>query len=144
MHKAASHPWAKALKFEKSYHVYNVPLGLGLMTLAGGLSGLLGIGSGAFKVLALDLAMGLPYKVSTSTSNFMLGMTAAASAGIYLAGGYINPLVTFPVMLGVLCGALSGVKIFEASKPETLRMIFCTVLLLLALQMIAKGLGSEF
>lgn len=143
-----SHPWARGLQLEgkymtagglQDYHIKRVPLGLGLMSVAGLLSGLLGIGSGAFKVLALDLAMGVPYKVATSTSNFMLGMTATASAGIYLASGYINPIVAAPVMLGVLLGAWHGVIIFMHTKPKTLRFIFSFVVFILALQMIYKG-----
>src|SRR5205823_12678050 len=90
----------------QAYHVYRVPLGFGLMFVAGVLSGLLGIGSGAFKVLAMDQAMRIPFKVSTTTSNFMIGVTAAASAGIYLGRGYIAPGLSMPVMLGVLAGSL--------------------------------------
>ena len=85
-----------------------VPLGFGLMYVAGALSGLLGIGSGALKVLAMDQVMRIPFKVSTTTSNFMIGVTAAASAGIYLNRGYIDPGLAMPVMLGVLVGALAG------------------------------------
>ncbi|HEX8730335.1 MAG TPA: sulfite exporter TauE/SafE family protein, partial [Ktedonobacterales bacterium] len=85
------------------YNVTRVPLGFGIMYVAGALSGLLGIGSGPFKVLALDSAMRLPMKVSTTTSNFMIGVTAAASAGLYFARGDINPLIATPVALGVLC-----------------------------------------
>ena len=97
------------------------------MTIAGGLSGLLGIGSGALKVLSLDLAMGLPYKVATSTSNFMIGMTAAASAGIYFSSGYINPEIVFPVLLGVLIGALTGAKILIHAKPYRLKILFAII-----------------
>src|SRR5262249_57440908 len=87
---------------ERYYHVQHVPLGFGLMVGAGALSGLLGIGSGALKVLAMDQAMCLPFKVSTTTSNFMIGVTAAASAGIYLARGYVDPGIAMPVVLRVL------------------------------------------
>jgi uncharacterized membrane protein YfcA len=86
----------------RAYHVHGVPAAFGLMFVAGTLSGLLGIGSGAVKVLALDWAMRLPFKVSTTTSNFMIGVTAAASAGVYLSRGYIDPGLAMPVMLGVL------------------------------------------
>ena len=88
-----------------AYHVRRVPLGFLLMFVAGILSGLLGIGSGAVKVLAMDQAMGIPFKVSTTTSNFMIGVTAAASAGIYLGRGDVDPGLAMPVMLGVLPGA---------------------------------------
>ncbi len=94
-----------------SYHVHRVPLGFGLMFVAGALSGLLGIGSGAFKVLAMDQAMRIPFKVSTTTSNFMIGVTAAASAGVYLGRGYIDPGFAMPVMLGVLPGSLIGARL---------------------------------
>jgi len=143
-----SHPWAKYLSLEghhltqtglQKYPVFRVPLGFSLMTLAGALSGLLGIGSGALKVLSLDLAMGLPYKVATSTSNFMIGMTAAASAGIYLSSGYIYPEIIFPVVLGVLIGALMGSKILIQAKPKRLRILFSIIIFFLALQMMYKG-----
>src|SRR5262249_1528062 len=90
------------------YHVRHVPLGFGLMFLAGVLSGLLGIGSGALKVLAMDLAMRIPFKVSTTTSNLMIGVTAAASASVYLGRGYIDPALALPVVLGVLVGSTLG------------------------------------
>ena len=94
----------------ESYGVRNVPHGFGMMFGAGALSGLLGIGSGAVKVIAMDRAMRIPFKVSTTTSNFMIGVTAAASAGVYLSRGYIDPRVAMPVMLGVLGGALLGTQ----------------------------------
>ncbi len=94
----------------RHYNVYRVPTGFGLMFGAGALSGLLGIGSGAVKVLAMDQAMRVPFKVSTTTSNFMIGVTAAASAGIYLSRGYIDPGLAMPVMLGVLAGSLIGAR----------------------------------
>lgn len=146
-----SHAWALHLSLEghhktskglEKYPVLRVPLGFSIMTLAGAISGLLGIGSGAVKVLALDLAMGLPYKVATGTSNFMIGMTAAASAGIYLASGYIYAPIAFPVMLGVLVGSLMGSKLLVEAKPERLRIIFIVVLSLLAIQMIYRGFST--
>src|SRR6185503_9848400 len=88
----------------KPYRVQRVKTGFGLMFGAGVISGLLGIGSGALKVVAMDNAMRMPFKVSTTTSNFMIGVTAAASAGVYLHRGYIDPLLAMPVMLGVLAG----------------------------------------
>ena len=106
---------------------------------AGVLSGLLGIGSGAMKVLAMDQMMRLPFKVSTTTSNFMIGVTAVASAGVYLSRGYIDPALSMPVMLGVLPGALLGARRLVLAQPRDLRVIFTAVLLALALEMIYKG-----
>ena len=123
----------------KSYTVQRVPLGFLLMIGAGTLSGLLGVGSGAVKVLAMDRAMGLPFKVSTTTSNFMIGVTAAASAGIYLARGYIDPGLAMPVMLGVLGGALLGSRLLVKARVSLLRNVFRLVLLLLAIEMIYNG-----
>ena len=128
----------------KPYHVQRVPLGFVLMFVAGILSGLLGIGSGAFKVLALDRAMRLPFKVSTTTSNFMIGVTAAASAGIYLGRGYIRPAVVLPVVLGVLVGSLLGTQVLVRAAPRTLRLVFVGVIVLLAIQMIYKGFTGGF
>ncbi len=122
-----------------SYHVRRVPLGFGLMFGAGILSGLLGIGSGAIKVLAMDQAMKLPFKVSTTTSNFMIGVTAAASAGIYLSRGYIDPGIAMPVMLGVLVGSLVGAKVLAGAAVRYLRMVFSVVIGFLALEMIYNG-----
>jgi uncharacterized membrane protein YfcA len=106
---------------------------------AGALSGLLGIGSGAVKVIAMDRAMRIPFKVSTTTSNFMIGVTAAASAGIYLSRGYIEPGLAMPVMLGVLTGALAGTKVLVRARVATLRKVFAGVIVLLALEMIFNG-----
>ena len=124
----------------QTYAVQNVPAGFGLMVLAGVLSGLLGIGSGALKVLAMDQLMHLPFKVSTTTSNFMIGVTAAASAGIYLSRGYIDPGVSLPVMFGVLAGALTGARILTRAKSPVLRRVFAVVVVVLALEMLYKGL----
>ena len=123
----------------REYGVRNVPTGFGLMFGAGALSGLLGIGSGAVKVIAMDQAMKIPFKVSTTTSNFMIGVTAAASAGVYLSRGYIHPAVAMPVMLGVLCGALLGTKILVRARVKTLRFVFGAVILVLAIEMIVNG-----
>jgi uncharacterized membrane protein YfcA len=123
-----------------SYNVHSVPLGFGLMGLAGVLSGLLGIGSGAFKVLAMDRVMHLPFKVSTTTSNFTIGVTAAASAGVYLALGYIDPGLSMPVMLGVLPGAMLGARVLVGTKTEILRIIFSLVLVLMAFKMVYNSL----
>ena len=125
---------------ERSYSVQNVPLGFGLMGVAGVLSGLLGIGSGALKVLAMDQAMRLPFKVSTTTSNFMIGVTAAASAGIYLHRGYIEPGLALPVMIGVLAGALLGARLLVFTRTAHLRILFTGVVVVLGLEMLYKGL----
>lgn len=124
---------------KQKYHVRGVPLGFGIMFGAGILSGLLGIGSGAVKVLAMDRAMRLPFKVSTTTSNFMIGVTAAASAGIYLSRGYIDPGIAMPVMLGVLTGSLVGARILAGATVRSLRLVFSGVIGFLALEMIYKG-----
>jgi uncharacterized membrane protein YfcA len=123
----------------RSYNVQNVPTGFSLMFGAGALSGLLGIGSGAVKVLAMDQAMRIPFKVSTTTSNFMIGVTAAASAGVYLSRGYVDPGLAMPVMLGVLVGSLIGSRILVKAETKMLRLIFAVVILVLGLQMLYKG-----
>ena len=128
----------------QSYHVTNVPAGFGLMFTAGVLSGVLGIGSGAVKVLAMDRAMKLPFKVSTTTSNFMIGVTAAASAGVYLNRGYIDPGLAMPVMLGVLGGSLTGARLLAGAKVKVLRIVFSTVVALLGLEMIFNGFVGKF
>ena len=127
----------------RHYHVRRVPLGFGLMFVAGALSGLLGIGSGALKVLAMDQAMGLPFKVSTATSNFMIGVTAAASAGVYLRRGWLDPGLTMPVMLGVLLGAAVGARLLPRARVKALRLLFALVIVALAVQMIVKGLTGR-
>ncbi|HTZ89031.1 MAG TPA: sulfite exporter TauE/SafE family protein [Alloacidobacterium sp.] len=123
----------------EEYVAQRVPAGFGLMFTAGTLSGLLGIGSGAVKVLAMDQAMGLPFKVSTTTSNFMIGVTAAASAGIYLSRGYISPGLAMPVMLGVLAGSLTGAKILVHANVRTLRLVFALVIVALGIEMIVNS-----
>jgi uncharacterized membrane protein YfcA len=125
------------------YHVRNVPQGFGLMYIAGVLSGLLGIGSGAVKVLAMDQAMKLPFKVSTTTSNFMIGVTAAASAGIYLSRGYVDPGLAMPVMLGVLSGSLLGARLLTGATVKVLRIVFAVVIAALAVEMIFNGLSGR-
>jgi len=123
----------------QDYVAQRVPAGFGLMTLAGTLSGLLGIGSGAVKVLAMDQAMRLPFKVSTTTSNFMIGVTAASSAGLYLRSGYIAPALAFPVMLGVLLGSLIGSRILVRAQVRTLRLVFALVIVVLGVEMIINS-----
>jgi uncharacterized protein len=125
------------------YGVRNVPTGFSLMFGAGALSGLLGIGSGAVKVIAMDRAMRIPFKVSTTTSNFMIGVTAAASAGVYLSRGYIDPRVAMPVMLGVLAGAFLGSKVLVHAQVRTLRLVFGIVILAMAIEMILNGITGK-
>jgi len=125
------------------YHVRRVPGGFGVMFVAGLLSGLLGIGSGALKVLAMDLVMRLPLKVSTTTSNFMIGVTAAASAGVYLHRGYINPAIAMPVMLGVLGGSLVGARYLPRAQVRSLRLFFVVVIFALGVEMIFNGLTGR-
>jgi uncharacterized protein len=127
----------------RHYFVRRVPAGFSIMFGAGALSGLLGIGSGAVKVLAMDQAMRVPFKVSTTTSNFMIGVTAAASAGVYLSRGYIDPGLAMPVMLGVLAGSLLGTRILVQAETRWLRLVFSTVILLLGLEMLYQGLRGR-
>jgi uncharacterized membrane protein YfcA len=127
----------------RSYNVQHVPTGWALMFGAGAMSGLLGIGSGAMKVLAMDQAMKIPFKVSTTTSNFMIGVTAAASAGIYLSRGYIDPGLVMPVMLGVLAGSLMGARILIKVHTKWLRLGFSLVIVLLAIEMLYNGLSGR-
>ncbi|HTB93587.1 MAG TPA: sulfite exporter TauE/SafE family protein [Candidatus Sulfotelmatobacter sp.] len=136
----STYPTANGLE---SYHVSGIPLGFLLMFVAGVLSGLLGIGSGAVKVLAMDKAMKLPFKVSTTTSNFMIGVTAAASAGIYLSRGYIDPGLAMPVMIGVLMGSLTGARVLANANVRILRIVFSTVIGALALEMIYSGITGK-
>ncbi|HTO89680.1 MAG TPA: sulfite exporter TauE/SafE family protein [Candidatus Sulfotelmatobacter sp.] len=144
--------WADALRLHSSYfderlgrevyyRVARAPLGLLLMLIAGLLSGLLGIGSGVLKVPAMDLAMGLPLKVSSATSNLMIGVTAAASAAIYFTRGDINPFIAGPVAIGIVLGAAIGARFLSRASHAWLRILFVAVLAVVALQMIGKGLG---
>ncbi len=123
------------------YEVTRTRLGLLVMYIAGVISGLLGVGRGTFKVLAMDTVMRLPMKGSTTTSNFMIGVTAAASAGIYFARGDIQPLIAAPVALGVLLGALLGARIMMHLSNKTLRLIFIPIMMVVAIQMVLRGLG---
>ncbi len=144
--------WAKWLSLSSSYpdrqlarevpyQVNRTPAGLAMMYVAGILSGLLGIGSGTFKVIAMDTVMRLPMKVSTTTSNFMIGVTAAASAGIYFSRGDIPPMIAAPVALGVLLGAFIGSHVLMRLSNKTLRLIFLPVLVIIAIQMVLRGVG---
>jgi uncharacterized membrane protein YfcA len=136
----SSYPTAQG---PRAYVVRHVKAGFGLMFGAGTLSGLLGIGSGALKVIAMDQAMGLPFKVSTTTSNFMIGVTAAASAGVYLNRGYIDPALSMPVMLGVLVGSLAGARLLPRVRTRVLRLVFGLVVVVLAIEMIYHGVTGR-
>jgi uncharacterized membrane protein YfcA len=127
----------------KTYAVHNVIGGFMMMFVAGIISGLLGIGSGALKVIAMDNIMRIPFKVSTTTSNFMMGVTAAASAVVYFHRGQIDPGIAMPVTIGVLIGSTLGAKILIRSKPEKLKIVFAVVVTFLALQMIYNGLSGR-
>ncbi|MHB1845414.1 MAG: sulfite exporter TauE/SafE family protein [Deltaproteobacteria bacterium] len=144
-------PWAKRLRMEGEFHdratgrdvpyqVSHLALGSGLMFVAGNVSGLLGIGSGALKVPAMDLALGMPIKASSATSDFMIGVTAAASAGIYFARGQIQPAIAAPVALGVLLGSLVGTRLLGRLKSGWVRGVFIAVLCAMAAQMVLHGL----
>lgn len=143
----SSHPWATKLKLNgsypleknfKNYYVQHVPFAFFAMGIAGVLSGLLGIGSGTLKVLAMDQALRLPYKVATTTSNFMIGITAAVSAGIYFTHGFIQPAVVFPVMIGVIAGSFMGAKLLTRMHNRWLRIIFSIAICAIGLQMLIK------
>ena len=122
------------------YRITRVPHGFGLMWLAGLISGLLGIGSGVFKVIAMDLLMRAPIKVSTTTSNFMIGVTAAASAGIYFSRGDISPFIAAPVALGILAGTIVGTHLLLRLRGAAIRKVFLAVLMVTALEMIWQGI----
>lgn len=125
------------------YAVHNVIGGFLMMSVAGMVSGLLGIGSGALKVIAMDNIMRIPFKVSTTTSNFMMGVTAAASAVVYFHRGQIDPGIALPVSIGVLLGATVGSKILVRSKTDKLKVAFAVVVTFLALQMIYNGISGK-
>lgn len=135
-----SYPTAQGLSL---YTVRNVIGGWVMMFFAGIMSGLLGIGSGALKVLAMDNIMRVPFKVSTTTSNFMIGVTAAASAVIYFQKGYIIPGIAAPVMLGVLLGAMLGARILVKAQTQWLRWGFAIVVTFLAIRMIYDGVHGK-
>lgn len=151
--EARENPWSERLRFSGTYpsrsgqmvaySVDRIPAGFAMMFGAGTISGLLGIGSGAVKVLAMDRIMRIPFKVSTTTSNFMIGVTAAASAGIYLKRGYVDPGLAAPVMLGVLAGSLAGARLLPRAGVAVLRRIFALVILALGLEMIASGWAGK-
>ena len=128
----------------KAYELRHVGGGFGVMYIAGVLSGILGIGSGVLKVIAMDGIMKVPFKVSTTTSNFMMGVTACASAVVYVQRGQIEPGIACPVMIGVLCGALTGARLLKTLDVRLLRRIFCVAILLVALNMIWQGAHGQF
>ncbi|HSB78269.1 MAG TPA: sulfite exporter TauE/SafE family protein [Candidatus Methylomirabilis sp.] len=132
-----------ALGRRVDYQVTGVPQGFSVMWLAGLISGLLGIGSGVFKVIAMDIMMRAPIKVSTTTSNFMIGVTAAASAGIYFIRGDIHPFVAAPVALGILTGTIIGTHLLLRLRGAAVRGVFLVVLIVIAIQMILRGIGGS-
>ncbi len=128
---------------KQPYSVQRVPMGYSMALGAGVLSGLLGIGGGAVKVLAMDQGMKIPFKVATTTSNFMIGVTAAASAGVYLSRGYIAPGITMPVMLGVLTGSMLGARLLGKANVKMLRYLFAAVVVALGIEMIFNGVTGR-
>ncbi len=147
-----NHKWAGRLRLpgtysdhrthqDVTYQVAHVRIGFGMMYVAGLVSGLLGIGSGTFKVLAMDTAMRLPMKVSTTTSNFMIGVTAAASAGIFFQRGDMDPMIAAPVAIGVLGGSMLGAKTLNRMSNVHLKKIFVPMIVLVAVSMLARGFG---
>jgi uncharacterized protein len=149
-HSAKNHPWSASLNLAgmypnengvlSAYNVANVPLGLAAMYFAGILSALLGIGSGIFKVMAMDGAMKLPLKVSSATSNFMIGVTATASAGAYFLKGDVRPEIACPVALGIIAGSWVGASVMPRLPVKLIRQIFVVVLTIVSVQMIIKGI----
>ena len=152
IHKVQADKWAEKFKLNSSYYdknkkeqidyqVENVPGGFTIMLGAGLASGMLGIGSGAFKVMAMDGAMKMPLKPSSATSNLMMGVTAAASATVYFFNGSIRPDLAVPLALGIICGSTFGSRIMQVLPSKLIRIIFVPILLYLGLQMILKGFG---
>jgi len=149
--QASSSPTAQRLSMPGSYHdaatgelvqysVRRLPLGSALMFVAGSASGLLGIGSGALKVPAMDLALGMPMKASSATSDFMIGVTACASVGAYAARGQLVPGLIMPVVLGTAVGSFVGTRLLSRLRSESIRIAFLVVLAAMAIEMIVKGL----
>jgi uncharacterized membrane protein YfcA len=146
-----NHPWSEKLglnsKFPEKgewihYKVANVPFGLISMYVAGIFSALLGIGSGIFKIMAMDGAMKIPMKVSSATSNFMIGVTASASAGAYFLRGDIKPEIASPVAIGIIIGAWIGARVMPKLNATLIRKIFIVVMIIIGIQMIMKGLKT--
>lgn len=126
----------QVLKTGVKYRATRSPLALGIMYAAGVISGLLGIGSGVLKVIAMDVGMKLPMKVSSTTSNFMIGVTAAASTGIFYLGGYINPFIAAPVVIGVVLGSIIGTRLLVKTTNASIRKLFIPILVILAVEML--------
>lgn len=150
-HTTENHPWSKALALNSSYPVNgvlkeygvpNLPLGILVMTAAGVLSAILGIGSGIFKIMAMDGIMKLPLKVSSATSNFMIGVTASASAGAYFLRGDIRTEIAAPVAVGIIIGSFIGAKVMPKLPAQTIRKCFISVMIIVAVQMIYKGINQ--
>ncbi|ALB29961.1 permease [Companilactobacillus heilongjiangensis] len=139
--KLASTYYDKAEQKQIDYSMKNVPGGFIMMWAAGLASGLLGIGSGAFKVIAMDTIMKMPLKPSSATSNLMMGVTAAASATVYFFNGSIRPDIAAPLAIGVLVGATIGARLMQVLKPRVIRMIFVPIILYMGIQMALKGFG---
>lgn len=139
--KLNSSYYDKQLQREVHYEVEKVPGGASIMFGAGVASGLLGIGSGVFKVMAMDSMMKMPLKASTATSNLMIGVTAASSATVYFFNGYVNPTLAGPIAIGIVVGAALGSKIMPLLPAKTLRLFFIPVILVMAIQMLLKGIG---
>ncbi|MBB5213932.1 sulfite exporter TauE/SafE family protein [Parapusillimonas granuli] len=146
--------WATALRLHSSfpdrvsgrelpYHVRRLPLGMALMYAAGLVSALLGIGSGVLKIPAMDTALRLPIKVSSATSNFMIGVTAAASAGAYFVRGDIDIGIAGPIAVGSVVGALAGARLLMGLPADKLRIFFVAVLAVLAVQMFLSAVGIQ-
>jgi len=149
-HRLPVHPISKRLRLDASYetragpvryHIQRPLQGFGVMTGAGVISGLLGIGSGVLKVVAMDSMMKMPFRVSTTTSNFMIGLTAVASVGVYMAQGFVDPMVTAPVLIGIVPGAMIGARLVTVLKVSLLRRIFLVALIIIAVQMFIRGGG---
>ncbi|MDR0884925.1 MAG: sulfite exporter TauE/SafE family protein [Clostridiales Family XIII bacterium] len=131
----------KATKEHVDYQLEKVPGGAAVMFGAGIASGMMGIGSGGFKVLAMDTVMKMPLKASTATSNFMMGVTAAASASVYFFSGYINPVIAAPIAVGIVAGSTIGSRIMQHLPAKNIRIIFIFVILIVAVQMFLKGIA---
>ncbi len=130
----------KVLKTTVPYVADSVPAGFAVMACAGLMAGLLGVGGGVLKVIGMDSFMKLPFKVSTTTSNFMIGVTAAASTAIFYIGGFINPILAAPVAIGVVVGSFVGAKVLVRAKTVSLRWLFVVALIAIGIEMIYQGL----
>lgn len=139
LHMESSYP---ALGGWRSYKVFRVIPSAILMTTSGIIAGLLGIGAGPVNLLVMDQSMKLPYKVSATLSNFMVGITAAAAAGIYFRRGYVDPVLTMPVVLGIFAGAIVGARLMMRLRVKPLRLFFSFLVFVAASEMIYKGLAA--